>query len=117
MSKYSFAVIGGGPAGFYMAKLLSRHPFQPIVHVYEKEVTPFGLLRYGVAPDHLPIKKAENTLAEVAKYPNFRYFGNTTINDHSFQFLRRNYSGVVYAYGAEGNKMLGYEDFCARTIV
>lgn len=34
MTRYSFAIIGGGPAGFYMAKLLSKHPYHPIVHIY-----------------------------------------------------------------------------------
>lgn len=64
--RYSFAIIGGGPAGFYMAKLLSKHPLKPYVHIYQKQLTPFGLLRYGVAPDHIAIKKAENTLAQAA---------------------------------------------------
>lgn len=78
---------------------------------------PFGLLRYGVAPDHLAIKKAENTLAEVSKYPFFRYFGNTKIDEERFKYLRKNYSGIIYAHGASQNKMLGFEDFPARKFI
>jgi len=58
MKKLSFAVIGGGPAGFYMSKLISRMGGDYIVHIYEKELCPFGLLRYGVAPDHVSIKRS-----------------------------------------------------------
>ena len=49
----SFAIIGGGPAGFYTAKLLlKKFKTDSIVHIFDKNIFPFGLIRYGVAPDH-----------------------------------------------------------------
>lgn len=80
MQKLSFAVIGAGPAGFYISKCLAKLPQEPIIHIYEKEYCPFGLIRYGVAPDHITIKKSENTLSSIANYPAFRYFGNTHVH-------------------------------------
>ena len=58
MKKISFAIIGSGPAGFYTSKLLARLMHEPIIHLYEKEICPFGLIRYGVAPDHTSIKRS-----------------------------------------------------------
>lgn len=79
MQKISFAIIGGGPAGFYTAKLLSKLPCAPQIHIYEKELCPFGLIRYGVAPDHISIKKAELVLSDIEKYEKFRYIGNYNV--------------------------------------
>ena len=56
---------------------------QPIIHIYEKEMCPFGLIRYGVAPDHQAIKRIENTLFEVSTYKDFNYFGNKPIDQSS----------------------------------
>lgn len=53
---------------------------RPAVHIYERELCPFGLIRYGVAPDHQAIKKIENTLSEVAAYPDFRYLGGVNVD-------------------------------------
>lgn len=61
------------------------------------------MLRYGVAPDHISIKRAELTLSDAASYPNFKYFGNTLIKNQDIQQLKDRYSGVIYAYGASGN--------------
>lgn len=63
MKRLSFAIIGGGPAGFYTAKLLTKFPCNPQIHIYEKELCPFGLIRYGVAPDHVSIKRSEVVLS------------------------------------------------------
>lgn len=58
MKRICLAIVGGGPAAFYTAKLLAKHEVRPVVHIFEKELCPFGLIRYGVAPDHLSIKKS-----------------------------------------------------------
>ena len=50
------AIVGSGPAGFYAAsRLLSKHQ-DAVVDMYEKLPVPFGLARYGVAPDHPEVK-------------------------------------------------------------
>lgn len=76
MKKLSFAIIGSGPAGFYAGKCLATMRQAPLVHIFEKEYCPFGLIRYGVAPDHISIKKSENTLSSLGDYPHFAYYGN-----------------------------------------
>ena len=54
------------------------------MHIYEKLPFPFGLIRYGVAPDHLPIKNTANEYTNIAHNPNFKYFGNVTIVKNIF---------------------------------
>lgn len=75
----SFAIIGGGPAAFYTSKLLAKLPSNPLIHIIEKELCPFGLIRYGVAPDHISIKKSEMTLSDTANNPSFSFFGNVNV--------------------------------------
>lgn len=58
LRQYKIAIIGSGPAGFYAAqRLLAQHQADNIqVHLYESLPIPFGLARYGVAPDHPEVK-------------------------------------------------------------
>jgi adrenodoxin-NADP+ reductase len=53
---FRLAIIGSGPAGFYAASRVMREHNQSIVDMYEHLPTPFGLVRYGVAPDHPEVK-------------------------------------------------------------
>ena len=113
------AIVGSGPSGFYTAKyLLDRHPS---IHVdlLEKLPVPYGLVRYGVAPDHPEVKNVIATFNEVAKNERFRFFGNIELTKDVAQPLHRSpsqqhianqidvstlqakYSGVVLACGAE----------------
>lgn len=71
--------MGGGPAGFYSAKkILGENP-DARVHVFEDLPFPFGLVRYGVAPDHQSIKNITKDLTEVMKNPRLTFFGNVNI--------------------------------------
>ncbi|XP_066876903.1 NADPH:adrenodoxin oxidoreductase, mitochondrial isoform X5 [Kogia breviceps] len=49
-------VVGSGPAGFYTAQHLLKHHSRAHVDIYEKQLVPFGLVRFGVAPDHPEVK-------------------------------------------------------------
>ena len=70
---YKVAVVGSGPAGFYVAQHLIRHVSTPVqVDIYERLPVPFGLVRYGVAPDHPDVKNVEATFSSVAKHPKVR---------------------------------------------
>lgn len=75
------AIVGSGPSGFYSAKYLLEKHSDLHVDMYDKLPTPFGLVRYGVAPDHPEVKSVETTFTEVATSPRFRYFGNVEICD------------------------------------
>ena len=64
-------MVGSGPAGFYVAQHLIRHSSRPVqVDIYERLPVPFGLVRYGVAPDHPDVKNVDATFSKVAKSPN-----------------------------------------------
>ena len=71
------AIIGAGPTGFYTAEhLFKQKDFYVTVDMYERLPVPFGLVRYGVAPDHPKIKSVTKVYDRTAKKPEFRFFGN-----------------------------------------
>jgi ferredoxin--NADP+ reductase len=102
------AVVGGGPAGLYTADALTFDPdSNATVDILERLPVPFGLLRYGVAPDHLTMKLAVNSLQEVLDRPSVRLFCNVEIGrDIAVEELRRHYDAVVYATGADADNRL-----------
>ncbi|EGR27084.1 NADPH adrenodoxin oxidoreductase, putative [Ichthyophthirius multifiliis] len=101
-------IIGGGPAGFYTAKKIFQDNPLAHIHIFEKTPFPYGLVRYGVAPDHQSIKKVTKQLSEVGTYANFRFFGNVEIGkDLLIQDLKKHYSAIIYSYGAQNDKKLG----------
>jgi ferredoxin--NADP+ reductase len=100
------AVVGSGPAGFYAADFLLKAGFA--VDLYERLPAPFGLVRYGVAPDHQTIKRVSAAFERTAKLPGFRFIGNATVGSAvAVEELRRAYSVVVLAYGASTDRHLG----------
>ncbi|KAL6753641.1 hypothetical protein V8C86DRAFT_2723128 [Haematococcus lacustris] len=104
-----FCVVGSGPAGFYTVdRLLKRLGAAVRVDLLDRLPTPFGLVRSGVAPDHQPTKNVTTQFSGVAADPRVQFFGNVTLGkDVSLQELRRLYTGVVLAYGAESDRQLG----------
>lgn len=103
------AVVGGGPAGLYTADALTfASDVMVHVDVLERLPVPFGLLRYGVAPDHLNIKLAADSLQEVLDRPNVQLFCNVEIGrDVDVEALREHYDSIVYATGADADNTLG----------
>lgn len=100
-------IVGSGPAGFYTAQHILKHHPTACVDIFEKLPVPFGLVRYGVAPDHPEVKNATNTFEEVAGNERFRFFGNINIGqDIKAVDLQNIYSAVVFAYGADDDKRL-----------
>jgi ferredoxin--NADP+ reductase len=101
------AVVGAGPAGIYATEaLLERGDVR--VDIYDALPTPFGLVRYGVAPDHLKIKSIERTLRNILEHPAARFVGNVRVgSDISTDTLRASYDAVVYAFGAAADRKLG----------
>jgi ferredoxin--NADP+ reductase len=100
------AIVGSGPAGFYAAEFFLRAGVS--VDVYEKLPAPFGLVRYGVAPDHQTIKRVAAAFDRTAKQSAFRFRGNVEIGKAlSVEELRSAYHAVVLAYGASSDRRLG----------
>eukprot|EP00842_Homolaphlyctis_polyrhiza_P004743 jgi/Hompol1/526/HPOL_005346-RA len=103
------AVVGAGPAGFYAAsRLLKDAAIQ--VDMYDRLPVPFGLVRYGVAPDHPDVKNVVQKFETVAQSSTFRFIGNATIGqDIRLSQLRAAYDAVILAYGSSSERRLGIE--------
>lgn len=70
-------IVGSGPAGFYTAQHLLSHgrtaaPQGLTVDLLERLPIPFGLVRYGVAPDHPEVKNVDHTFTKIAKVGTLR---------------------------------------------
>ncbi|CCX10365.1 Similar to NADPH:adrenodoxin oxidoreductase, mitochondrial; acc. no. P22570 [Pyronema omphalodes CBS 100304] len=112
------AVIGAGPAGFYtsyrvLSKLTNAH-----VDMYESLPVPYGLVRFGVAPDHPEVKKCQEKFDEVASSDRFNYIGNIAIGTSSpnlpfnplpLSHITPHYDAVLLSYGAAKDKKLGID--------
>jgi ferredoxin/flavodoxin---NADP+ reductase len=100
------AIIGAGPSGFYAADQLLKAEFE--VDVYDALHTPFGLVRFGVAPDHPKIKSVTRVYEKTAQHPGFRFFGGVRLGEHvTREELLERYHAVVYAYGTMTDNRLG----------
>ncbi|XP_059804853.1 NADPH:adrenodoxin oxidoreductase, mitochondrial [Hypanus sabinus] len=101
-------VIGSGAAGFYTAQHLLKHHKSSVVDIYEKLPTPFGLVRFGVAPDHPEVKNVINAFTETAHINRCSFYGNVTVGkDVSIEELKQAYHVLVLSYGAGTNRILG----------
>jgi ferredoxin--NADP+ reductase len=102
------AVVGSGPAGFYAAEALLANETPTLVDVYDALPAPFGLVRYGVAPDHPKIKNIIARYEKTAALPGFAFFGNVTVGkDITVDEMRRFYDAIIFANGAQTDRRLG----------
>jgi ferredoxin--NADP+ reductase len=103
------AVVGSGPAAFYSADFLLRHHSAHVeVDMFERLPTPFGLVRFGVAPDHQSIKRVIAAFERTAQHPNFRFFGNIEVGRQvPTELLIAEYHAVLFATGSASDKRLG----------
>lgn len=103
------AVIGSGPAGVYTADALTRQRRVPVrVDVIDRLPTPYGLVRYGVAPDHTRTKGVAGALRGVLEHPDVRFVGGVEFGvDLTRDDLARTHHGVVYATGAAVDRRMG----------
>jgi ferredoxin--NADP+ reductase len=104
------AIVGSGPSGFYAAEALLKAPLKVQVDMLERLPAPFGLVRYGVAPDHPKLKQPAQIFDKIAQTPGFRFFGNVRVgHDISVEQLRSTHHAVLFAYGAETDRPLGLD--------
>ena len=107
------AVIGSGPSGIYAAEALLKQSATPEglpteVDVFDRLPTPYGLVRYGVAPDHLKIKSVTALFFKVLSNPGARFLGNVELGkDVSVDDLRAHYDAIIYTVGASADRRLG----------
>ncbi len=108
------AVVGSGPAGLYAAEALVKQaaalpvPVPLRVDVIDRLPTPYGLVRYGVAPDHKSIKSIAQYLRKVLESPDVRFVGGVHLGeDVTRDDLLSAYDAVIYATGAMRDRRLG----------
>jgi ferredoxin--NADP+ reductase len=103
------AIIGSGPAAFYAVEhLFKQTPLVVHIDMFDRLPTPFGLVRYGVAPDHAKIKSVTKVYEKLAAHPRFRFFGNVEFGKHvCIADLRQYYHQVLYATGAQTDRRMG----------
>ena len=78
------------------------------VDIIDRLPVPFGLVRYGVAPDHLSIRSVRDTLDKVLDKPGVRFLGNIEIGrDLSVAELHEYFDAIVFTYGASRDRALG----------
>lgn len=101
------AVIGAGPAGIYASDLLMKSGTEVEIDLFERMPAPFGLIRYGVAPDHPRIKGIVNSLHAVMEKPQLRFLGNIAVGETvSIDELRQFYHAIIFSTGAVADRLL-----------
>ncbi len=103
MTKLRLAIVGAGPAGIYAADILlkAERKFDVSIDLFEQLPAPYGLVRYGVAPDHPRIKGIITALREVLDRGDIRLFGNVRFGeDITLEDLKHHYNAVIFATGA-----------------
>ena len=102
------AIVGSGPSGMYAADALLERGIE--VDVIDRLPVPFGLVRYGVAPDHTSIRSVRDTLDQIWDKPGIRFVGNVYVGrDVSIEELQNAYHAVILTYGASSDRRLGID--------
>ncbi|WP_136708133.1 FAD-dependent oxidoreductase [Agromyces sp. H66] len=102
-NRLRLAIVGAGPAGIYAADILlkAERNFDVSIDLFDQLPAPYGLVRYGVAPDHPRIKGIITALREVLDRGDIRIFGNVRFGtDITLADLKNHYNAVIFATGA-----------------
>lgn len=102
------AIVGSGPSGFYAAEALLDSGLSVDVDLLERLPVPYGLVRYGVAPDHPKLKSVTSVFDAIARREGLQFFGNVAVGrDVDTQRLTSMYHAVILASGADRDQPLG----------
>jgi NADPH-dependent glutamate synthase beta subunit-like oxidoreductase len=104
-----FAVVGSGPAGFYTAEALQKaYGDGARIDILDRYAVPYGLIRFGVAPDHQSLKAVSKRYDKVAESDGVDFIGNVTVGrDATIAELLDLYDAVILAVGAPHDRKLG----------
>lgn len=104
-----FAIVGSGPAGFYTAEALAKaYGEQAQIDIIDRYPVPYGLIRFGVAPDHQSLKAVSKRYDQVAEGATVEFVGNVAVGkDVSADELGGMYDAVILAIGAPHDRKLG----------
>ncbi len=101
------AVVGAGPAGIYASDILAKSDLDVSIDLFERLPAPYGLVRYGVAPDHPRIKQIIVALYRILQRGDIRLFGNVEVgHDITVEELQERYDAVIFATGADRDAKL-----------
>src|SRR6195952_1798035 len=103
MTTLRLAIVGAGPAGIYAADILLKQEreFDVSIDLFDHLPAPYGLVRYGVAPDHPRIKGIITALRDVLDRGDIRIFGNVRFGtDITLDDLKQHYNAVIFSTGA-----------------
>ena len=115
------AVLGSGPGAMYTVKYFLKHhtATTPLVHIFEKLNKPFGLVRYGVAPDHSEVKEVANEFTGLVREHSDHirlYTDHGMKGSESLDQLRNVYDAVLVATGAQGARRMPFTDLPTNTM-
>ena len=102
-------VVGSGPSGVFAADALIKQSDVPVqIDVLDRLPTPYGLVRYGVAPDHLKIKSVTTGFEKTLSDPRVRFLGNVAFGtDLTYEEAKSRYDALFYTFGASSDRRLG----------
>ena len=102
------AIIGSGPSGFYAAEAIFASNLTVYVDMFDRLPAPFGLVRYGVAPDHPKIKNVIKIYEKIDSDMRFGFFGNVTVGrDIRVDELQLFYDALIFTCGGQTDRRLG----------
>ena len=102
------AIVGSGPAGAFAAEHLLQADVDIAIDMFERLPVPWGLARFGVAPDHPKTKQMADHFERIADDPRLRLVLNTELGrDLALEDLTEAYDAVVFATGALADRKLG----------
>ncbi len=105
------AIIGSGPSAFYTAQSLIKQNIDYEIDIIEKLFSPFGLIRYGVAPDHQSTKNVSRVFDRVLNNHNIEFFGGIEVNKNpTIDEIMEIYDAVVIATGMAKDRDLGINE-------
>lgn len=106
----SIAIVGSGPSGCYTAQALLKALPDARIDILDRLPVPYGLIRYGVAPDHQGTKAVIRQFERLFERQGVGFFGNVALGqDITLDALREAYDAVVLATGLSGDRRLGIE--------
>jgi ferredoxin/flavodoxin---NADP+ reductase len=108
------AIVGAGPTGFFLAGALFKKGGDDLtIDMFEKTPFPFGLVRFGVAPDHPKIKLVTKGFQKTMNHERFRFWGNVSLAEKDgagtvkAQDLQEHYDKVILTVGCQDDRKLG----------
>jgi ferredoxin--NADP+ reductase len=103
------AVIGAGPSGLYAAAALLAAAEPVSVEVLDRLPAPYGLVRYGVAPDHVKMKSVIRVLQQPFDPARVEFLGGVHIGEGGvpLDVLREHFHAIVHATGSSVDRCLG----------